>query len=90
MDKKLFDRAATSYFQETSFIHWSLTGFLMAVKPFWDTAVLSKEFLSILKKRYLAILNNIIADENRDKDQRNMAAFLAKQVLRFISLSPVS
>ncbi|RUS23301.1 hypothetical protein BC937DRAFT_88689 [Endogone sp. FLAS-F59071] len=83
---KPLDHAATSYFQKTPFIHWSLTGFLMAVKPFWSTAVLSKEFLSILKKRYLASLKIIISDEDTDIDQRNMATFLTKQVL----FSPIS
>ncbi|KAG9303601.1 hypothetical protein G9A89_018497 [Geosiphon pyriformis] len=38
--KKLFDSVATSYFEDMPFVHWSLTGFLMAVKPLWATAAL--------------------------------------------------
>jgi hypothetical protein len=86
---KLSDNVATTYFEDTPFVHWSLTGFLMAVKPFWTTVALSNELLATLKKRYLTILNTIIADESKDDDQRNMAKLLSKQVLRFVVLSHI-
>ncbi|RUS15450.1 hypothetical protein BC937DRAFT_92424 [Endogone sp. FLAS-F59071] len=69
--KKLFDSAATAYFEKMPCSQWSLSGFLMSVKEFWSTSGLSRELLGTMKKRYLMIINDIVNDQDKDKDQRS-------------------